>query len=132
MYRLLLGVLVAISAGSPVPKDVTGSWMFKMNPDFRGNPGILVECKFSQRQAALTVRCGETGGEMKGTVRDGKLTWGFEKTGIPPVVQDRLVVTYIGEQTEPDRIVGTWLLVSGFLDKKGEFEATRKPRPRTG
>ena len=75
---------------------------------------------------ALTVKCG-TGTEMKGTVRGRKVTWGFEKTGMPPMTEDRVVVTYTAEVSESGtELKGTWRLTSGVSDEKGNVEAKKK------
>ena len=92
----LIAVLFVLIGDSMAAPNVSGRWILKMEPDFRGNPGIPVECIFKQREAALTVKCG-TGGEMKGEVRERELIWGFEKTGILPMLEDRVVVTYRAE-----------------------------------
>lgn len=38
----------------------------KQDRDFRGNPGVPVECTFKQQRDEFTVTCGASGGAMKG------------------------------------------------------------------
>jgi hypothetical protein len=98
-----------------------------MQRDFRGNPGVPVDCAFRQRRAELAVKCG-TGAEMKGTVRGRDATWGFEKTGIPPLREDRMVVTFTGTlRAQGTGLGGTWHMTSSVLHEGGKFEAVRKP-----
>ncbi len=128
MKRFVLGLLVAGST-SVTAADLSGQWTFKMDRDFRGNPGVPVECTFKHERTQLVVKC-ETGngtGELKGEVRGRKVTWGFERTGIPPMLEDRLVLTYSGEMNQSATMVkGTWRLTSSVLNEKGTFEATRR------
>jgi hypothetical protein len=122
----ILVALVVASNTSITATDLSGQWTLRLDPDFRGNPGVPADCTFKQRGDDLTVKCG-TGGEMKGTVRGSKVTWGAEKTGIPPMTEDRLVLTFTADVNEAvTTLKGTWRLTSGVLDKKGDFEARRK------
>ena len=52
----------------------------------------------------------------------------IEKTGIPPNLHDRLVLTYTGRLSESGSALnGTWRLTSSVLDEKGTFQANKKP-----
>ena len=125
-YSILAVLVMAGCTSITTADDISGQWTLRMDPDFRGNPGPPVDCTFKQERAGLTVKCG-TGIEIKGTVRGRKLTWGFEKTGIPPMVEDRMVVTYDAEvNASGTELKGTWKLTSGVMDKKGNFEAKKK------
>ena len=127
MKGLLLSLLVisspscvSVKAGS----DVSGEWIITQERDFRGNAGVPVECALTQERTRLTVRCG---GEMTGEVRDRIMTWGFEKTGIPPMIEDRLILTYHAELDEAGTAMrGVWRLTSSVLNEQGHFEAVRK------
>ena len=128
MKHVVLGVFVGIAGSVPVQADagLSGKWLVKQDRDFRGNPGVSVECTFRQNGTSLTVRCG-SGAEMKGEVRGRKVTWGFEKTGIPPVLSDRVVLRYVAEtNTSATAFKGTWTLKSPVLDERSTFEATKK------
>ena len=97
-----------------------------MDPDFKGNRGQQVDCSFKQQGADLTVKCG-TGIEMKGKVSGRKVTWGFEKRDIPPMTEDRMVLTLTAEANESGtELKGTWRATSGVMDKKGNVEAKKK------
>jgi hypothetical protein len=115
-----------LRAATPVV-DVSGRWNLKKDPDYRGNPGPWVECIFKQQNERLTVKCG-TGGEMQGQVHGRTVTWGFAKTGIPPVLEDRLVATHTAELNESATALrGTWRLTSSVLNEKGTFQAKKEP-----
>jgi hypothetical protein len=106
--------------------NVSGHWIFKADRDFRGNAAVPVECSLAQLRSELTVTCG-TGTEMKGKVSGRELTWGFEKSGIPPMTDDVVVLAYTAEINEAGTgLKGTWRLTSSVLDEKGEFEAHKK------
>ena len=127
LKRLVLGLIVAST--SVTAADLAGQWTLNMDRDFRGNPAVPVECTFERQRTDLTVKCGTANGigEMKGEVRGRKVKWGLEMTGIPPVLEDRLVLTYSGELNDSETTVkGTWRLTSSVLDEKGTFEATKK------
>ena len=127
MKRFVIGLVLAGST-SATPTDLSGAWTLKMDRDFRGNPGAPVECTFRQQSTQLVVKCGTSrAGELKGEVRRGKVTWGFEKTGLPPLFEDRLVLSYSGEMNVfGTRVKGTWRLTSSVLDETGTFEASRR------
>jgi hypothetical protein len=125
MNGFVLAALVVASTPATAA-DLSGQWTLRMGPDFRGNPGPPVDCSFKQERAVVTVKCG-TGIEMKGTVKGRKLTWGFEKTGTPPMLEDRVIVVYNADVNDSGtELKGTWRLTSGVLDKKGDFEARKK------
>jgi hypothetical protein len=126
MKALTLVVVVVASSISFAAEDVSGHWTLRMDPDFRGNPGPPVECTFKQKGTDLVVKCG-TGSEMKGTVRGRMVTWGYEKTGIPPMTEDRLVVTHNAEINESGtELKGTWRMTSGVMDKSGKVGAKKR------
>jgi hypothetical protein len=106
--------------------DVSGRWNLKMDPDYRGNPGPWFECVFKQQGEQLTVKCGKA--EMKGQVHGRTVTWGFEKTGIPPALEDRVVATHTAELNESGTgLKGTWRLTSSVLNEKGAIQGKKKP-----
>ena len=118
------GVFVVVLAGTiwlRADADLSGRWVVKQDRDYRGHPGVAVECSFTQKGTRLTVRCG-SGSEMLGEVRGRKVTWGFEKT----IEKDRVVLSYAAESnTAATSLEGTWTLKSSVLDERGTFEATR-------
>ena len=127
--RQLVLCLIVSPSTSMTSADLAGQWTLKMDRDFRGNPSVPVECTFEQQRTELTVKCGTANatGEMKGQVRGRSVTWGLEKTGIPPIVEDRLILTYSGElNNSGTTVTGVWRLTSSVLDEKGTFEATKK------
>ncbi len=93
--RQLVLCLIVSTSTSMTSADLAWQWTLKMDRDFRGNPSVPVECTFEQQRTELTVKCGTANatGEMKGQVRGRSVTWGLEKTGIPPIVEDRLILT---------------------------------------
>jgi hypothetical protein len=134
MKHFARGVFVAIAGtvSLPADTDMSGKWLVKQDRDFRGNPAVAVECTFRQKGTLLSVRCGPNAmkgsNEMKGEVHGRKITWGLEKTGIPPMLEDRLVLRYAAESNKSaNALKGTWTLKSSVLDERGTFEATRKP-----
>jgi hypothetical protein len=132
MKLLLLGWIVISSASCAsvtAITDLSGKWLIKQDRDLRGNPGVAVECTFTQERATLTVRCGDAGNSagMKGEIRDRIVTWGLEKTGIAPVTDDRLTLVYRAEIDEAGtKMNGVWRLTSSVLNEKGNFEAVRQ------
>ena len=132
MKHLLLSLLVLSSAGCTsvnATADVSGNWVVKQERDFYGNAGVPNECTFTQQRSQLTVKCGTANTEMKGEVRGRTVTWGYEKMyeGIPPMTEDRLILTYRAESNETGTTLkGTWRLTSSVLEEKGHFEAQRK------
>ena len=126
MKAFTLVVVLVASSLSIAVEDVSGQWTLRMDPDFRGNPGPPVECTFKQKGTELTVKCG-SGAEMKGTVRGRTVTWGYEKTGIPPMTEDRLVVTHTTEINDSGtELKGTWRVTSGVMDKSGKVGAKKR------
>ena len=128
MTHFALGLFVFVAGIVPLRAhpDMSGKWLLKMDRDFRGNPDAPAECTFRQKGTVLTVRCG-SGAEMQGEVHGRKVTWGFEKTGIPPMVEDRLVLSHVAESNKSaTALKGTWTLKSSVLDERGTFEATKK------
>ena len=118
--------VIALVAAPTGKADLTGRWTLRQDRDFRGDSGRPVECTFKQDGDEFTVTCGSTGAVMKGRVNGQKVTWGIEKTGIPPNRQDRLVLTYSGELSQSGSALnGTWRLTSGVVDEKGTFRANR-------
>jgi len=127
MKHLVLLLLVIVPTGCTSVADASGQWTLTQDRDFRGNSGIPVKCTVNQQHTDLTITCG-TGREMKGRMRGRDLTFGTEITGIPPVVEDRLVLAYSGEIGESGtNIKGDWRLTSSVLDLKGTFAAEKKP-----
>jgi hypothetical protein len=123
---VIIGVLLVAGATSIMAADASGKWTIKMDKDFRGNPGVPIECTFKQQGSELTVKCGTTGVEMKGRVQGRKLTWGHTQTGVYPSPTERLVLAYAGEIDETGTAVkGSWRLTSSVLDEKGTFEGKR-------
>lgn len=129
LKRLALILLFTLPSGcTPITAstDVSGLWVLKQEKDFRGNPSPPVECTFKQQGGALTVKCGN-GNVLKGKVRGRNVTWGFEKTGIPPMIEDRLVLVYTAELNESaTALKGAWHLFSEVVDEKGPFEAQKR------
>ena len=131
MKGLLLSALVISSASCAFVNagtDVSGEWIITQERDFRGDPGVPVECTFAQDRAQLTVRCGaaQKSNEMKGEIRGSTVTWGIEKTGIPPMTEDRLSLMYRAEIDEAGtHLKGVWRLTSSVLNEKGNFEGVR-------
>jgi hypothetical protein len=125
MKRSLLGVLFFVSFGCyqtarSEPVEVSGRWVVQQDRDFRGNPGVPVECSFTQKRRDLSVACGH-GPEMKGSWRNATVSWGIEKA----VDEDRVVLLYTGELSDAGTIKGSWRLTSSVLDEKGTFEARK-------
>ena len=85
-YSILAVLAIAGCTSITAADDISGQWTVKMERDPRGNPGRPVDCSFKQQGTELTVKC-TAAGEMKGTVRGRKVTWGFELTGIPPMTK---------------------------------------------
>lgn len=108
-FKSVLGVLVIAGCTSSTAADnTTGQWTLSMDVDLRGNPSPPVDCTFEQKGSELTVKCG-TGIEMKGTIRGRVATWGFERTGVPPMTEDRMVVTHTADVNEAgNELKGTW------------------------
>jgi hypothetical protein len=129
MKGFVPGLLVVLFAGCTsitAADDLSGQWIFKLERDPRGNPGVPVECTITQRRTELTLQCG-SGESIRGEVRGRNVTWRREKTGIPPMVEDRLVVTYTGELNDSGtKIKGVFRAVSSVLDFKTDFEAHKK------
>ena len=124
--KFVLFTLIATLCVGCAPRDVSGTWILKTDRDFRGNPGVPVELIFAQRGRELTVSSGK-GRPLTGKISGSKITWGLEKTGIPPLVDDVLVLTYAGViDTTGNEVNGTWRLSSSVLDEKGHFEGRRK------
>jgi hypothetical protein len=134
MKHLMLGLLLVLSAGCismAAAEDVSGQWLFKLerDPTMR-NDGAPVECTVRQRRAELTLRCGSSREEIPGELLDRKVVFRYEKPwkGIPPMTEDRLVVTYAGELNESGtNITGVFTVVSSVLDLKIKFKADKMP-----
>ena len=128
MKTAFLVSLVLLSTTSMNERGVSGQWVVSQDRDFRGNRGKPTECTFQQQHDALAVRC-TAAGAMTGEVHGTQVTWGADRTDIPPIVKDHLFLKYSGELNgSRDTIKGKWSLksqVSG-IDERGTFEAKRK------
>lgn len=130
MKHFILALLLIVPAGcTPVSAvaDAAGRWTVTQDRDFKGNLGVPIECTVNQQHTDFAIRCG-TGMEMKGRIVGRHVTFGIQRTGIPPMVEDRLVLAYRGEIGESGTTMrGDWRLTSSVLDLKGTFEAEKKP-----
>jgi hypothetical protein len=115
------GALCACLVGIEFPSDLSGEWTLTMDRDFRGNRAVS-DCQIKQHDDKLSVRCSGAA-EMAGTVKDGRVVWGFSA----PAGEKYPAATWTGT-VAPSRnaIDGTWHLsiVGGDLD--GKFSATKK------
>ena len=122
---LLVGmpiVVAALSAGVTA-NDISGHWIFTMDPDFRGNPAV-VDCTLKQNGRKLVARCGE-GQDMPGTVSGRKITFRSPS----PQHDKTLVATFEGDVNPNGTIIhGTWhlVLMSGTESRDGKFAAQKK------
>jgi hypothetical protein len=88
-----------------------------MDPDFKGSRTV-VECDLKQQGESFTIKCGATGDEMKGKVSGPKATWSFAKSGVHPMPQDRLVLTYAADVNDSGAsLKGTWRLTSSVVNE---------------
>ena len=123
----MLALLFAVACSSlPAPADLSGQWTLTMDPDFKGRRTV-VECDLKQRREEFTIKCGATGQEMQGKVSGSQVTWGFTKSSVHPMPEDRLVLTYAADVKDSGAsLKGTWRLTSSVVNEKGNFEAKRK------
>jgi hypothetical protein len=130
MIQFVLGLVLLISSlactSITAAADVSGQWVLKQDRDFRGNAAMPVDCTLTQQGSELTFKFNQGRAEFKGQVRGRKVSWRYEMTGISPMTEDRLVLTYSGElNASGTKIDGTWRLISSVFDEKGNFVAER-------
>jgi hypothetical protein len=132
MKYVIFALMLVVTAGCvsmAAPRDISGQWFLKLARDPEmGNDGVPSECTVRQRGMDLVVRCGTSRDEFRGELQGRKVVLRVEKTGIPPVTADRMVVTLTGEMNEFDTsIKGVFTIVSSVIDhKKVNFEMWKK------
>jgi hypothetical protein len=121
--RIILAGAVVLATGAAIrpASNLSGPWSFDMDPDPRGNRGVI-ECAVQQRGDVLSVKCGGTGIEMTGSVHGQKASWRS-----PPMTKDRLVMSYTADtNADGTRMEGNWTLTGGVLNERGAFHATKR------
>jgi hypothetical protein len=116
---LLLSLLISSAAFAAV--GLSGQWTIKMMPDFKGNQTVE-KCVISQKDRALSVRFGQQGAEMVGTVDGRHAEW-------HRLTKDGTLVTFTADvATTWKTMRGTWRLrFNDGTELNGKFSGAKMP-----
>jgi hypothetical protein len=124
---LLLALLAAVAVGARLDAaDLSGRWIFTMDPDPRGNIAS-VECTLRQNGQALVVKCGSGTSEMKGEVNGKRV--GFRNPPAEAETASGFILSFDGQiGAGATTLKGTWRAVFVRLSetRDGKFRARRK------
>src|SRR2546425_25237 len=112
---------MALSFGPAAAADLSGVWIFQLDPDFDGGR-TRVECSFKQDGRRLSADCGSVS-PMSGEIADRRVTLELT-TG----ERQELTVVITGElDAQETTITGKWHLIAETgKDRDGKFEARRR------
>ena len=101
--------------------DLSGTWDLTMDPDFRGDRGIVVSCLLTHNQPRLTVRCGK-GSMMEGQINDRIATWQTSRN-----TEERPFAVFTAEVDQSGgRLSGHWDLRLTTDSLSGKFSAQKR------